>query len=188
MGHAEHDFLGAERAAALDDLLERRDHRFAAVETEALGAGVFDVDELLEAFGLDKLLQDRALAFVREGDFLVRTLDALLQPRLLRRVGDVHEFVADGRAISAAQDREHLENGRVFEAEHVIDEDLAIVVAVLETVARRVQLLVIHAGLDAERIEIGVQMAAHAIGADHHDGANGIAGGAHDVGVGDRRA
>ena len=46
----------------------------------------------------------------------------------------------------------------------------------------------IHAGLDAERIEIGVQMAAHAIGADHHDGANGIAGGAHDVGVGDRRA
>ena len=188
MGHAEHDFLGAERAAALDDLLERRDHRFAAVETEALGAGVFDVDELLEAFGLDQLLQDRALAFVREGDFLVRTLDALLQPRLLRRVGDVHEFVADGRAISAAQDREHLENGRIFEAEHVIDEDLAIVVAVLETVARRVQLLVIHASLDAERIEIGVQMTAHAIGADHHDGANRIAGGPHDVGVGDRRA
>ena len=65
MGHAEHDLLHAERAAALDDLLERRDQRFAAVEAEALGALVLDVDELLEAFGLDQLLQDRLLAFRR---------------------------------------------------------------------------------------------------------------------------
>ena len=55
MGHAEHDFLHAERAAALDDLLQRRDQRFAAVEAEALGALVLDVEELLEALGLDQL-------------------------------------------------------------------------------------------------------------------------------------
>ncbi|MCK7472851.1 MAG: hypothetical protein MZV49_03605 [Rhodopseudomonas palustris] len=34
--------MHAELAAALDDLLERRDQRFAAVEAEALGAGEFD--------------------------------------------------------------------------------------------------------------------------------------------------
>jgi hypothetical protein len=44
MGHAEHDVLHAQIAAALDDLLERRDQRLAAVEAEALGAGVLDVE------------------------------------------------------------------------------------------------------------------------------------------------
>ena len=62
MGHAEHDLLHAELAAALDDLLQRRDQRLAAVEAEALGAGVLDVEELLEALGLDELVEDRLLA------------------------------------------------------------------------------------------------------------------------------
>ena len=65
MRHAEHDLFDAERAAALDDLLERRDHRFAAVEAEPLGAGELEIAELLEAFGLDQLVEDRALALAR---------------------------------------------------------------------------------------------------------------------------
>ncbi len=85
MGHAEHDLLHAERAAALDDLLQRRNHRFAAVEAEALGAGIFDVEEFLEALGLDQLVQDGALALAGEGDLLVRALDALLHPGLFGR-------------------------------------------------------------------------------------------------------
>ena len=62
MRHADHDFLHAEIAAALDDLLQRRDQRFAAVEAEALGAGEFDIAEFLETFGLDQLHQDGAAA------------------------------------------------------------------------------------------------------------------------------
>ena len=85
MRHAEHDLLHAEIAAALDDLLERRDQRLAAVEAEALGAGELDVAEFLEAFGLDQLVEDRALAFAREGDLLVGAFDALLDPALLLR-------------------------------------------------------------------------------------------------------
>ena len=38
MRHAEADLAQAELAAALDDLLERRDHRLGAVEAEALGS------------------------------------------------------------------------------------------------------------------------------------------------------
>jgi hypothetical protein len=38
VGHADDDVLEAELPAALDDLFERRNQRFAAVETEALGA------------------------------------------------------------------------------------------------------------------------------------------------------
>ena len=80
MGHAELDVLDPERAAALDDLLERRHHALAAVEAEALGPGVTHVQELLEAFRLDQLVEDRALAFRRERDRLVRPLDARLHP------------------------------------------------------------------------------------------------------------
>jgi hypothetical protein len=60
--HAEHDFLHAQRAAALDDLLQRRDQAFAAIKAEALGAHVLDVQELLEALGLDQLVEDRLAA------------------------------------------------------------------------------------------------------------------------------
>src|SRR6476646_2158720 len=80
MRHAQYDFLHAEIAAALDDLLERRDQRFSAVEAEALGAGELEVAELLKAFGLDQLVQDRAATLAGETDFLVRTLNALLDP------------------------------------------------------------------------------------------------------------
>ena len=47
-----------------------------AVEAEALGTLVLDVDELLEAFGLDELLENRPLALRGEGNALVFTLDA----------------------------------------------------------------------------------------------------------------
>jgi hypothetical protein len=103
MGHAEHDLLHAEIAAALDDLLQRRDQRLAAVEAEALGARVADVEELLEALRLDELVEDRALALAGEGDLLVGPLDALLDPGLLGRIGDVHELDAERLAVGALE-------------------------------------------------------------------------------------
>src|SRR4029078_737617 len=60
--HADDDFFDAQRAAALDDLVPRRDHRLSAVESEALGAGEFQVAKFLEAFGFDQLVEDGALA------------------------------------------------------------------------------------------------------------------------------
>ena len=113
--------------------------------------------------------------------------DALLDPGLLGRVGNVEELEADRAAIGATQDRQHLAHGRVFEAEHVVDEDLAVIVGFDETVGRRVQLLVVLLRLEAERIEVGVQVAAHPEGADHHDSAHRIAGGALNLAFTDRR-
>src|SRR6202000_1387099 len=95
MRHADDDFLDAEIAAALDDLLQRRDQRFRAIETEALGAGEFEIAELLEAFGFYQLVEDRPPALAGETDFLVRAFDAFLDPALLRGVGDVHELDAE---------------------------------------------------------------------------------------------
>jgi hypothetical protein len=65
MRHADHELLHPQRAAALDDLFHRRDQRLATVKAEPLGAHVFDMQELFEAFGLDQLVQDRLAATAR---------------------------------------------------------------------------------------------------------------------------
>ena len=49
-------------------------------------------------------------------------LDALLDPRLLRRRGDVHELDADVAAVGAAQDLHDLADGRHLQTEHLVDE------------------------------------------------------------------
>src|ERR1700761_6944095 len=140
MRHAHHDFLYAEIAAALDDLLQRGDQRLAAVEAEALGAGELDVAEFLETFGLDQLVEDGAAALAGEADLLVRTFDALLDPRLVRGIGDVHELDAERLAVGALADRDDFAQRAVFEAEHVIEEYLAVEVRFRETIGAWVEL------------------------------------------------
>ena len=182
MRHADDDFLHAEIAAALDDLLERRDQRFSAVETEALGAGEFDIAEFLETFGLDELVEDRAPALTGKRDFLVRSFDAFLNPGLLRGVGDMHELDAERLAVGALADRDDLAQGAVFEAEHVIEEDLPVEIGFRKAIRARIELFAIARRLDAERIELGVKMATHPVGADQHQRPYRIARGLMHVG------
>ena len=189
MRHAEDDFLDAHGTAALDDLLKGRNQRLTAIKAETLGTLILDVDELLKAFRFDELRQDGLLAFRRESDLFVRAFNAFLNPGLFSRIGNMHEFNADRTAIGALQNIEHFRHGRIFEAEHVVDEDLAIIVGRCEAVIFRLQLIiVVWLFCKAERIKIGVQMAAHAIGADHHDGANTVACGLRDLLAGQRCA
>src|SRR3712207_8166473 len=54
---------------------------FAAVEAEALGPGVFQVNELFEALGLDELIEDGALALAGEGDLRSEEHTSELQSR-----------------------------------------------------------------------------------------------------------
>src|SRR3954468_6578920 len=145
MRHADDDLLRAHRAAALDDLLERRDHGFRAVQAEALGAGIFYIEELLEAFRLDELVQDRALALARERNLLVCALNALLNPGLLGRIGDVHEFDAERLAIGALEDPDDLAQRPKFEPKHVVEEDPAIPVGIREAVMGGMQFLGVSA-------------------------------------------
>ncbi len=184
MRHAHHDLFHAEIAAALDDLLQPRDQRLGAVEAEALGAGELHIGEFFEAIGFDELLQDRALAFRRKADLLVGTFDALLDPRLLLRIGDVHELDAERLAVGALADRDDLAQRGEVEAEHVIEEYLAVEIGVGEAVGTRIELFVVLRRLDSERIEIGVEVAAHAVSADQHQRANRIARRLLNVGCG----
>ena len=176
MGHADDDLVQAELAAALEDLLQRRDQRFAAVEAEALGAGVFLVEEPLEHLGRGQPLQDRPLAHVGEAGLVVAALDALLDPGLLGRILDVHVLDADLAAIGLAHDLHDLAQRRRLVAEQVVDEDRPVHVGVGEAVGRGIELGVALPRLQVERIEAGFEMAAHAIGADQHARADGILG------------
>ncbi len=114
----------------------------------------------------------------REGDLLAGSLDALLQPRLLGGVRHVDVLKADRVAIGAAQDRHHLVDARELEAEHAVDEDLAVVIGLGEAVGRGVQFLEVLGRREAQGVELGVEVAAGAIGADHRQRAQRILGAA----------
>src|SRR5512133_1764946 len=101
--HAQDHFRDPELARPLQNLLERRDRRLAAVQPEALRSGELDVQEALELLGFDQPLEDGALALSGELRLIADALDTLLNPRLLVRVLDVHELDADRAAISLAQ-------------------------------------------------------------------------------------
>ena len=182
MRHADDDVLHAQRAAALDDLLQRRDHgsrRRPGRSAWCRGSGW--CRKRLEALGLDQLLEDGDLALLGEGDLLVAALDALLQPGLLLGVGDVHVLHADVAAVGAAQDLQDLAERRGLQPQHEVEEDRPVEVGLGEAVGRRVEFGgVARRGGDAQRIEVGLQVAAHPVGADHHDGAQGIQGGGAD--------
>ena len=67
----------------------------------------------------------------------------------------------------------------------MVEEYLAIEVALDEAVGTRIELFAVARRFDAERIEVGVEVAAHPVGADQHQRAHGIAGRLMQVGRGD---
>src|SRR3546814_3597404 len=81
VGHADHDLAHAILAAVFDDRFQRWDHRFAAIETETLGADIFAAQELFVLFRLDHLVQYRALALDGELDFLFSAFHPFLPER-----------------------------------------------------------------------------------------------------------
>ncbi len=86
----------------------------------------------------------------------------------------MHELDADLAAIGLADHVDDLAHRRRFEAEHVIDEDRTVEVGIRKSIGLWVELgmgLGLH---QAQRVEPGFQVAAHAVGADQHQRADGI--------------
>ncbi len=70
----------------------------------------------------------------------------------------------------------------------MIEENLAVEIGLGEAIGARVELLAVARRLDPERVEPGVKMPAHAIGANQHQGAHRIARGLMEVGRREFRA
>ncbi len=133
--------------------------------------------EAFETLGLDQLLEDGDLAFLGEGDFLVTAFNAFLHPGLFGRVGDVHVLDADIAAIGAAHNGEDFPECSRFQTQHAINEDAAVHVGFSEAPVAWMQFGVIALGLEAQRIEVRLQVAADTEGADQHQGTDRIARG-----------
>ena len=113
-----------------------------------------------------------------------RPLHPLLEEAALLDVVDVHIFEADMAAIIAPQDLDDLAHRRPLEAERAAEPDRAVERVAGEAVIFGRQILRHLALGEAERIEIGGEMAAHPIGADQHHRADRIVGRLLDLGVG----
>ena len=177
MGHADHGLFQANLAAALDDLLQRRDQRLSAFEAEALGADIFAVQEMFEDLGLRQPFENGAAASFRELGPVQRPLDAFLDPGLLVGVLDVHELDADARTIDVVHGRHDLAHAGPFAAEHAVDEDRAVPVVFAETVGCGVEFGMVFRFVQAQRVQPGIKMAAHPVGADQHQRADRVQGG-----------
>ena len=96
----------------------------------------------------------------------------------------MQELEAQRLAIGAAKDGDDLAQRGELQPEHVVEEDLAVVVGLAEAVGARIELLVVAERCQPQRVEIGVQVAARPVGADQHQGADRVARGALNVGGG----
>ena len=169
VGHADGDLADAHLAAIFDHRLERRDRAFAAVEAEALGADIFLGEEFLPLLGLDHLGEDRLLALGGELDGVVGALDPLLDEAPLLQVVDVHIFEADVAAVGRLQHRDDLADASPARSRARRRVDRAVEVGVGEAVIGRASGRPGSSRVvQAERIELGGEMPAHAIGADQH--------------------
>ena len=182
--HANNDFAHTQLAAALDDLFHRWDQAFAAIQTETFGAHVFDVQEFLEPFGLDQLVQDRLAPVFGKGDFLAVTFDTFLQPTCFFGVGNMHVLQRKGAAVCGLYDVQNLLHRRDFEAKHIVDKDRAIHVGIGKSVGFGVQLRMVAHIAHAKRVQISGQMAPDAVGPDQHQGAQAVQHGLFDLRVG----
>ncbi len=103
MSHADHYFMDVGVGAALEQLIEDCECRFAAFEGEAFGTDEAHVEELFKEFSLENTFEDTAASGLIEGSVIDGWLHAVLQPGLLFGVLDVHVLDANLVAIGAAE-------------------------------------------------------------------------------------
>ena len=177
MGHADRDFGDAVAAAIFDDAFERGDGAFAAVEAEALRPDIFLGEEFFPLLAVDDLLEDGLLAVLGEADLGLLALHPLLEKAALLKVVDVHIFEADGAAIVCLEHGHEFAHGRLVEAHRAAEPDPAIEIGIGEAVVGGREVGGQVAVGEAERVELGGEVAAYSIGADQHHRADAVLGG-----------
>src|SRR4029450_13189521 len=89
--------------ALVDQLLEDRDQRLAALEREALGGGVARLEGLLAPLCRAQRLEDARAVLGGEVGLVERRLHALLEPAALLAVGDVQVPDAERVAVGGLE-------------------------------------------------------------------------------------
>src|SRR4051812_45496816 len=130
------------------------------------------MEEALELFGADEALEERLLRLgierlgVDELD-----ADAVAYPELLLLALDVPVLRADLAAVGAAQDVEYLAQRRALLAAQAPGDELTVQVPDRQPVGLDVQLRVVLDGERVQRVDVGDEVAAHAVGVDEFEDA-----------------
>ncbi len=168
MRHADHGLLDACGAGLLQQKVEHRNHRVAALAGEALLADVLRVQVTLQRLRGGQALQDVALLGRRVGRPRADGLEALLDEPLGRRVVDVHVLGAERPAIRVLQRLDEVAQTHPRRpALERSDVELGVEVGVGEAVGREVEVGDRALLLPLQRIEVGLEHAERAELADH---------------------
>ena len=170
MRHPDDHFLHAGGARFLDQMIEHRDHRVAALAGKSLLPDVLGMQIALQRLGGGQPLQDVLAKLGR----IIRTgphrLEALLDEALLRRIGHVHVFGAEAAAVGFLQRADQIAqahavraSGSPFERADVV---LSVEVGLAEAVALDVEVGNVRPFGALERIDIGLEQAQRAELAD----------------------
>src|SRR5215510_2458849 len=170
MRHPHDHFFDAAFGGALNQLIENGDDRFAAFDREPLLAEVFRVKELLELLGRDQFLKQLFFDFGRNRFGVA--FDAVAYPLLLLFALDVAALGSDLAAVVFDQHPPDFAEGRFVLAAEAVREELAIEVPDREAVCLGVEFGVLVDRNHVERIDVGDQVAAHAIGVDEFEDAH----------------
>ena len=172
MRHADGDLVDAGARRVGQDVVEQRDQGLAALQREALLAHELRLEELLEGLGADEGAQDVALRL--GGGGLVGALDALLDPRALLGILDVHVFDADRARVGVVQAREDVAQQHLVGAAEAAGGEGTVQVPHAQAIGGDVQVGV-AAHAVGERVGVGSQVSARAVGVDDLRDAGGLA-------------
>ena len=168
MGHADDDILDALLAAALDDLVQHRDQRLAALQRKALLADIAPVQIALQPLGRRQLFQHPPSRRVveLEAPLAERLLQPLRDPAPLPRRGEVEALGRQRAAIDALENADHL-----AQRHRLVGIDRRHQHVLVEIPRRQLVLLQRQpegalAAAHAERIGVGHQVAQRAVGGD----------------------
>ena len=172
VGHTHHQFVNVAVGGAVEQFAEDGHQGLSAFEREALVADEAGVQEMLERLGFEQPVHDAEARFGIERPAVAGGLHGILQPALLLRMLNVHVLHAHLAAIGVAQSGEDFaERGHrlvgtfAHGLAEVAGNEFAIEIPDGEAVLGGVELGVV-AGLGAERVEIGDEVAADAISVD----------------------
>ncbi len=159
VGHSHVDLVQPEVCCVLNDFVEKRDHRFATLEREALLADVLGLQEGLERFGLVESVEDAHLFVVRR--LLVRLFELLLEPLALGRVLEVCVFNADSAAVGITHETENFTEQHRTATGEATDDELAVKVPERQSVVLDFEVGV-SALLVLQRVGVGHAVTANA--------------------------
>ena len=166
VGHADHDLVDAAGRRVLDQPIEQRNRRLAALDRVAALSQELRAEEALELFGRDELHEDALADVGGQGLGGGRGGDVRADPVFFFRARDVAVFGADLAAVHAAHERDDVAQGHPVSALEPARVEIAVEIPDRQPVGRKLELGMLgdHAG--AERIDVGEQMAPHAVRVD----------------------